>query len=275
MRARRVEPEWLDELPALDPRAVRARADLRRVNRLMGASGILRHALDTCIADAGADVAATADGRVGAAFQPRSSGGRTKSRAWKGAPTRKTTGLRLVELGTGDGTLALALARRRASRWPGAAITLLDRRPAVAAGTLATMRALGWRVEVVVADAIEWLERTEPEDADRPVMFANLFVHHFAGEGLARLLAGAAGRAQAFVCVEPRRSGVALAGSRLLGLIGANDVTRHDGVASVRAGFRDGELGAAWSEAAGADWAVTERPAGLFSHLFMARRAHG
>ena len=42
--SRSLEPEWLDELPASDPRAVRSRADLRRVNALMGnARLIARH----------------------------------------------------------------------------------------------------------------------------------------------------------------------------------------------------------------------------------------
>ena len=33
---RHLEPEWLDHLPAVDPAAVRSRADLRRINFLMG-----------------------------------------------------------------------------------------------------------------------------------------------------------------------------------------------------------------------------------------------
>ena len=42
-----------------------------------------------------------------------------------------------------------------------------------------------------------------------------------------------------FVACEPRRSRARRSlGSRLLGLIGCNDVTRHDAVVSVRAGFR-------------------------------------
>lgn len=36
MAERRVEPEWLDELPADDPRAVRSRKELRWINWLMG-----------------------------------------------------------------------------------------------------------------------------------------------------------------------------------------------------------------------------------------------
>ena len=32
---RTIEPEWLDELPSGDPRAMRSRRDLRRINALM------------------------------------------------------------------------------------------------------------------------------------------------------------------------------------------------------------------------------------------------
>ena len=245
---RRVEPEWLDELPAEDPRALRSRADLRRVNRLMGAVPIVARALDRCVTPSSA---------------------------------------RLVELGAGDGTLALRLSRRRGRRWPGASLMLLDLKPSVGAATLDRIRARNWNAEVVAADALEWLEDAaasgalearEPQRAhtERPVVFANLFVHHFDGERLARLFAGVAGCAGAFVCCEPRRSTLALAGSRLLWLIAANDVTRHDAVVSVRAGFEGTELSDAWRRACAADadtWRLEERRAGAFSHLFVARRA--
>src|SRR5262245_27301775 len=39
--SRRVEPEWLDGLPATDPGAIRSRRDLRRLNRIMGHVGIV------------------------------------------------------------------------------------------------------------------------------------------------------------------------------------------------------------------------------------------
>lgn len=238
---RRVEPEWLDELPAEDPRALRSRADLRRVNRLMGAVPIVARALDRCVTPSSA---------------------------------------RLVELGAGDGALALRLARRRGRRWPGASLVLLDLKPSVGTATLERIRARNWKVAVVAADALEWLEDAAASGAlaaaERPVVFANLFVHHFDGERLARLFAGVAGCARAFVCCEPRRSTLALAGSRLLWLIAANDVTRHDAVVSVRAGFEGTELSDAWRRACAADadaWRLEERRAGAFSHLFVARRA--
>jgi hypothetical protein len=225
---RRVTPEILDELPPDDPRAIRSRADLRRINRVMGAQSLLARALAT---------------------------------AGAGASSR------IVELGAGDGSLALRIARSRARRWPGVALTLLDRTPSVAPETLAAIRALGWSVEVVEADVLDWLRDSNGHDA---IAFANLFVHHFEGDRLAGLLAGVAERFGAFACCEPRRSLVSLAGSHLLGLIGCNDVTRHDGVVSVNAGFRDDELSAAWPRAARV-WELHETPAGAFSHLFVAR----
>ena len=227
---RRVVPEILDHLAPDDPRALRSRRDLRLVNRIMGHAALLARALDTAV---------------------------------PAAP------LHLVELGAGDGTLMLRLAQRRARRWPNTAVTLLDMRPTVTPATLAALQATGWAVDVVEADALEWLAR--PASARDAVVLANLFVHHFEGERLARLLAGLAAHARSFVCCEPRRSTFALAGSRLLWAIGCNDVTRHDAVVSVHAGFRSHELTAAW-RAIGSGWELAETRAGAFSHLFVARR---
>ncbi len=244
---RKVQPEWLDELPASDPRAVRSRADLRRLNRIIGSVGIVARALDRCVP--------------------------AETPPW------------LLELGAGDGSFALALARSRCRRWPRAALTLLDMRPSVAPRTLGRLRALGWTTDVIDAEAVAWLEHARAQggpqpvegvaDGGRPVIYANLFVHHFDGERLTQLLAGIAGCADAFVCCEPRRAPLAMAGSRMLRLIGANDVTRHDALISVRAGFAGTELTGAWLRACGyraEDWRIEERSAGLFSHLFVARR---
>jgi len=74
-----------------------------------------------------------------------------------------------------------------------------------------------------------------------------------------------------FFAFEPRRGGLALAGSHLVGALGANAVTRHDAVLSVHAGFRGRELTAAWPRS-GAAWSLHEEDAGLFSHCFSAQR---
>ena len=50
----------------------------------------------------------------------------------------------LLELGCGDGTFMLRLARRLAPRWPDVTVTLLDRQSIVSEKTKAAFRALGW-----------------------------------------------------------------------------------------------------------------------------------
>ena len=236
MPQRVVESEWLDTLAADDPRAVRSRADLRRIHWLMATQTLLGQSLDSML---------------------------------KGAPEA-----RLVELGAGDGTLALRLARRLSSRWPKVTLGLLDLQPTIGNATLAGFRALGWQVEVIRADVLDWLAQPPadagPEGAAGPILFANLFVHHFEGPRLQALLTGISNRAHGFSCLEPRRSQTALLGSRLLGAIGCNDVTRHDAVTSVRAGFNARELSACWPGAS--SWELQESAAGLFSHRFQAKR---
>ena len=201
MKARALEPEWLDELPPQDPRAVRSRADLRRVNAIMGNARIIaRH--------------------LGQAS-------------------------RVADLGGGDGSLMRAVERR-----------------------------LGRELEVTIVDRIAGLEVFEFLAAPgRPLdaIVANLFLHHLTDRELRRLFSLASARAPLFVACEPRRSRFALAGSRLMWFIGCNDVTRHDAVLSVRAGFSGCELSGLWPTTAG--WTLDERPAGLFSPLFTACRS--
>jgi len=72
---RRVEPETLDHLREDDPRAIRSRRDLRRINRIMGNTGIVDSLLN---------------------------------RSLTHPPSR------IAELGAGDGSLLLRLAERRA-----------------------------------------------------------------------------------------------------------------------------------------------------------------
>ncbi|GDY19378.1 hypothetical protein LBMAG56_07230 [Verrucomicrobiota bacterium] len=228
-----VEPEILDDLPPTDPRAVGSRGDLRRLNFIMGHEGILTRAFRH-------------HGEV-AAFRSRP--------------------LRLVELGAGDGTLLLRLARRWAALGVTAEVTLLDRQNLVATETRRAFAALGWSVAGVATDVFAWLEQASPRV---DVMLANLFLHHFPDPALAALLRLAAARTNLFLACEPRRSPLALAAARLLGLLGCNRVTRHDAVVSVRAGFAGRELSALWP--AGAGWETSEHPAGVFSHGFAAKR---
>jgi SAM-dependent methyltransferase len=237
MLARALEPETLDHLAPDDPVAQRSRRDLRRVNAFMGARRILARALARALdANADADVAAP---------------------------------LRILELGCGDGRLMLEVARHRGDRWPGASLDLLDRQPIVEAATLAAYAAAGWRARPLVADVFDWAAGVDTEPR-WDVVVANLFLHHFEGDALRKILAACARRADALVACEPRRSRFALAASHLIFFLGANAVTRRDGVLSVRAGFIDGELGTAWPAAA--SWQLDEYDDGLFTHCLVARR---
>jgi len=224
--SRVVAPEILDDLPAEDPRALRSRRDLRRLNQLMGNPGILAAAL---LEDGGT--------------RPVSS---------------------IAELGAGDGW-ALSQVIRRLPPTAGRA-TLVDRQGPPAPESTRALEGCGWKTEFARADVFDWLAAADTHDA----IVCNLFLHHFEGPDLVRLLTLAAGKCRLFIAAEPRRSRPALFFSRFLWLLGCAAVTRHDAVVSVRAGFCGDELGAIWPEHAG--WSLAEREANLANHLFVARR---
>jgi len=226
--ARRLEPEWLDELPASDPRAMRSRRDLKRINALMFQTGIMTRLLF------------------------KHSGGKRPRR--------------IIELGGGDGTFMLSLAKKLAVRWVGVNVTLVDQQDIVDERTRRGFSGLGWRLENVKADVFDFLKTAEPAD----IITANLFLHHFSGEPLRELLAGAARLTRLFAAAEPRRSAPSLIASRLLIAIGANDVTRHDAPASVWAGFRGSELSQHWPS--DGKWELHEKLSPPFTHAFAARR---
>ena len=175
---------------------------------------------------------------------------------------------RILELGSGDGTFMLRVARRLAARWPGVTIVLLDRQNIVTQETQEKFRALGWKTETMTADVFAFLDNQKPGAAD--LITANLFLHHFSQEQLARLFASAARAAPLFVACEPERSALALTASHLVVAIGCNDVTRHDAVVSVRAGFAGCELSQLWPAEG---WNLHENAALPFTHCFAAKRA--
>lgn len=178
---------------------------------------------------------------------------------WSGPAPRQIT-----ELGAGDGSFLLSVAQIVKTRWPNVNVTLLDQQSSITAETLAAFGALGWSAEAVVADVFAW------PAASSDLVVANLFLHHFTERQLVELLRLIACRTKLFIAIEPRRGLWPLVCSRLLGVIGCNDVTRHDAAASVRAGFSKRELSARWPD--WPDWQLTETTAGLFSHRFSARR---
>ena len=221
-----LQPEWLDTLSPADPRAIRSRRDLRRINWWMRNPAILARALEKNLS---------------------------------GPPGQ------ITELGAGDGNLLLHLAQKLAPRWPDVNVTLLDLQENIPAKTLAAFAKLGWRAESVVVDVFDW----SPAQADK-VIIANLFLHHFDDARLAGLLQKISRNAKLFVAVEPHRFAWPSLVGQLLWLIGCNAVTRHDAVISIRAGFAGKAISALWPDIT--NFQLTEHRAGLFSHVFIARR---
>jgi hypothetical protein len=228
---RQLEPEWLDTMDPDDPRAQRARRDLRLCNVLMGQVRIMRNLLSI-------------------ASQTR--------------PPQV-----IADLGTGDGTLMLGLAKCWARHWPKVNLYLIDREPAVSTRTLARFSALGWTAHSIAADIFDWAERMPHTD----LVTANLFLHHFKDEDLQRLFRLIAEHTNLFAAAEPLRAWFPLAGSHLLGLLGCGAVARHDAVVSVRAGFAGQELSRLWPEIP--LWQSQERRMGWFSHGFLAWKSFG
>ena len=97
-----VAAETLDGLAEDDPAAIRSRRDLRRVHRVMGTRAIVARALRDLTA-----------GR------------------------RANKPLRVLELGAGDGTLMLGVARSLKIDRPAGRLVLLDRQDLVSPSTLA------------------------------------------------------------------------------------------------------------------------------------------
>jgi hypothetical protein len=227
---RRVEPELLDQLPADDPRAIRARRDVRRANTLMMNASIMASTLM----------------KHGAGQRPH----------------------RIVDLGSGDGSLMLRVARRLAPHWPDVTVVLQDKQDIVSGATRDAFTALRWSVETSATDVFDFLANARPSGVD--VVTSNLFLHHFVDEQLVRLLAGVARLARLVVVCEPRRAKFVVRASRLLWAVGFSDVGVHEAVVSARAGFHGRELSALWP--AQGRWELSEQAVGPFSHRFVARR---
>lgn len=224
-----VRPEVLDDLAPGDPKALQSRRDLRRVHRAMRTVSALNHALS----------------RLRLAAQPKI----------------------ILELGAGDGSLLLRLAAAVRPRWTGVKLTLLDRQHIVNAETVEGYRRHGWEVTTVCEDALIWARQSAHQHYDLTV--ATLFLHHFNDLELRELLRGVVSQSRAFIAIEPRREMLAKVGSRLIGLLGTNAVTREDAVKSVDAGFAGAEITAAWP-AIDKTWWTQEFRVLPFSHGFIA-----
>jgi 2-polyprenyl-3-methyl-5-hydroxy-6-metoxy-1,4-benzoquinol methylase len=174
---------------------------------------------------------------------------------------------RMLEIGAGDGKLLLRIAQRLPANWRDMDVTFVDLQNLLSAETKIEFAVLNWQIRSVEADIFDWL--SDPS-TKTDVVLANLVLHHFTDAQLTLLFSEVAEKANAFVAVEPRRSRWPLLCANLLSLIGCNAVTCHDAPISVHAGFTGRELSALWPRSD--EWELTEGRAGLFSHLFVARR---
>jgi SAM-dependent methyltransferase len=175
---------------------------------------------------------------------------------------------RILEIGAGDGELLLRVARRLSGKWHDVDVVFVDLQDLLRDKTKADFAELSWGARSVEADIFQWLNETAGEKTD--VILANLFLHHFTDAELSSLFSAVAARCDAFVGIEPRRSAWPLFWTRRLSLIGCGPATCHDAPVSVQAGFTGRELSALWPQ--DRTWDLTERGAGLFSHLFVAQR---
>ena len=242
MKARHAKAAGLEGEAADDPQTIRARSDLHRRHLLMGPRAILVKALGDM------------------------PGSGSRARPW-----------RVLELGAGDGTLMLGVARSLAGRWSGTDLTLLDREPSVSAETAAGYAASGWRVRTQVADVFDWaVDLADPQGQVSPparwdLVVCNLFLHHLDSPRLRELLHLISQCCDWFFACEPRRARVGWISHRLVGALGANVLTRNDGALNGRAGFRGHELADLWPATHG-QWNLQSYPSGLFSHCFRAER---
>ena len=223
-----VEPELLDDLSPADIRAIQSRRDLRKLNFFMGSVGIVERMLSESFPD---------------------------------KPPKK-----IVDIGAGDGTFMLQLAKQFSNRWRKVEVILVDRQDTVSSGTKDEFSRLGWSVKIMSADVFEWLSGSENVDC----ILTNLFLHHFESGKLSELLKLASLKTKVFLACEPRRSFAGTIGTKLIWLIGCNFVTRHDAPVSVRAGFRENEISELWPRSG--SWQIEEDRAGVFSHSFCAKK---
>ncbi len=128
----------------------------------------------------------------------------------------------ICEIGAGDGELVAKIRRG----FPNIRITACDLAPRPAG----------------LDPAIDWRSGDIFQHAPSPggVLVANLFLHHFEGEGL-RHLGKVCEGFDMLIFNEPDRSRIAAFLGTLLHPF-VNHVTRHDMQVSIRAGFRGGEM---------------------------------
>ncbi|PTX93322.1 hypothetical protein DB345_17065 [Spartobacteria bacterium LR76] len=147
----------------------------------------------------------------------------------------------VVEIGAGDGALSAALHRR----YPSMPVTALDLQP--------RPKGLSEDFSWIQGNLFDLLPRISAD-----VLLGGMIIHHFTDDQLSMLGSHLGSFRAIFVC-EPYRSWFSMMLASLMWpLVGR--VTRHDMPASIRAGFRRGELprllqlGPSWELRETVDW---------------------
>lgn len=137
-------------------------------------------------------------------------------------------GWRVLELGAGDGDLCRSLVDARVCE--AGRLTAIDLAPQPAR----------------LPDDVCWMQRSVFEMnplPDAEIVVANLLLHHFDADQLAELGSRLSAQTRVLLACEPARRAMHLVqGAMLSAMAGFNDVTSHDMLVSIRAGFLDEEL---------------------------------
>ena len=185
--------------------------------------------------------------------------------------TARRMPLRIADLGSGDGYCVGSVLQRLGRNGSIGEIVFVDRNAAIDPVVRCQLSDLGWNIRTESMDVLDWV-RVQPAGSYDWII-ANLFLHHLTEDALRRLFSELGSISWNVAGCEPRRSPWTRWACRIMWLAGYSFVTRHDAATSVEAGFASNELSRLWP--GGDGWTFLEREAGLFSHLFVARKALG
>jgi hypothetical protein len=137
------------------------------------------------------------------------------------------TGMRVLEIGAGSGALSEKIVR--AGIVPAAQLI----------GTDVTPQPARW------PEGARWVRGDVLKDPmpEAEIVVSNLLLHQFDDRKLAALARRLPSSCLCLIAVEPLRTRMSLAlGHLMTSVLGMNELTRHDMVLSVQAGFRHNEL---------------------------------
>ena len=160
---------------------------------------------------------------------------------------------RILDVGAGDGRLAMRLGARLHRQGFRAEIFVLDRR----LSHLEQGKMEGDTIHAIVGDAL----RMPFGEGAFHVVLCNLFLHHFSGEKLQALLSSLADAAsQAVVVNDLERGWLPYLFIRANPVFARSPLTRHDGPASVRQAYTRQELGELVRAAGFRDFELSKLP---------------